>query len=178
MLIRLQMDLASADRRIAEAPDEARQLIASAAEQAHEALDELRALSRGFAPPILLDRGLIAALESVATRSAVPIDIVDGLPSGVELPPEIERNAYFIASEGLVNVVKHASAKRIGVALTLDTSGRGLTITVSDDGVGGAVAVPGHGLAGLQERISGLGGTLSVASPQGGPTVLTARLPW
>jgi len=177
-LIRLQMDLASADRRIAESPEEARQLLASATEQAREALDELRALSRGFAPPILLDRGLIAALESAATRSAVPIDIVDGLPAGTQLPPEIERNAYFIASEGLVNAVKHSGAGRIGIAITLAASGRELAVTVSDDGSGGAVTLPGHGLAGLQERISGLGGTLSVSSPQGGPTVLTALLPW
>jgi len=176
-LIRLQMDLASADRRIAEAPEEARGLIASATEQAREALDELRALSRGFAPPILLDRGLIAALESAATRSAVPIDIVDGLPAGTQLPPEIERNAYFIASEGLTNAVKHSGAKRIGIAITLAGS-RELAVTVSDDGRGGAVAVPGHGIAGLQERIAGLGGTLELSSPEAGPTVLTARLPW
>lgn len=177
-LIRLQMDLAFAERRMADAPDEARRLIGSAAEQAREALDELRALSRGFAPPILLDRGLIAALESAATRSAVPVDIVDGLPAGTQLPPEIERNAYFIASEGLVNAVKHSGAKRIGIAITLAGSGRELVVTVSDDGTGGAVTLPGHGLAGLQERISGLGGTLAVSSPQGGPTVLTASLPW
>ncbi len=177
-LIRLQMDLASADRRIDEAPAEARDLIASAAEQAREALDELRALSRGFAPPILLDRGLVAALESAATSSAVPVDIVNGVPAGVELPPEIERNAYFIASEGLTNAVKHSGAKRIGIAVTLDAAGRGVTITVSDDGRGGAVPIAGHGLAGLDERIHGLGGTLVVDSPQDGPTVLTAHLPW
>jgi len=177
-LIRLQMDLASAARRLDDAPEEARALIDSAGEQAREALDELRALSRGFAPPILLDRGLIAALESAATRSAVPIDVVDALPAGTRLPSEIERNAYFIASEGLVNAVKHARARRIRVAIALAPSGRELVVTVSDDGAGGAVALPGHGLAGLQERIAGLGGVLEILSPEGGPTVVTARLPW
>lgn len=177
-LIRVQMDLASAERRLTESPEAARELIGSASEQAKEALEELRALSRGFAPPILQDRGLIAALESAATRSAVPVDIVDGLPAGTQLPPEIERNAYFIASEGLVNATKHARATRIGIAITLDASGRALDVTVSDDGVGGAAPRTGHGLAGLEERIAGLGGTWSLSSPDGGPTVLTARLPW
>jgi len=176
-LIRLQMDLASADRRMAESPEEARGLIASATEQAREALDELRALSRGFAPPILLDRGLIAALESAATRSAVPVEITGAVPAGL-LPPEIERNAYFIASEALTNAVKHARASRIGIAVAADAIGRAVTITVSDDGAGGAVVVPDHGLAGLQDRVHGLGGTLAIDSPAGGPTVLTARLPW
>jgi len=177
-LIRMQMDLASADRRIAESPDEARELIASASQQAKEALDELRALSRGFAPPILQDRGLVAALESAATASAVPVQVVDAMPEGTQLPSEIERNAYVIASEGLTNGVKHANATRIEVSVQLTDDPRGVTITITDDGTGGAVTVPGHGIAGLQERVAGLGGTLDISSPEGGPTVVTAHLPW
>jgi len=177
-LIRMQMDLASADRRVDESPEQARELIASATEQAREALDELRALSRGFAPPILQDRGLVPALESAATVSAVPIEIIDGMPAGTQLPPEIERNAYFIASEGLTNAVKHSKASRIEVTVALSEAPRGVTITIADNGVGGATTVPGHGIAGLQERVAGLGGSMRVSSPEGGPTVVTAHLPW
>jgi len=177
-LVRLQMDIASADRRIGDSPEEARALLASAAEQAREALEELRALSRGFAPPILLDRGLIAALQSAAARSAVPVEVVDGIPAGLALPPELERNAYFIASEGLVNAVKHAGATQVELRVEADAARRLLSVTVRDDGRGGAVPVPGHGLAGLEERVRGLGGELSLDSPESGPTVLAARLPW
>jgi len=177
-LIRLQMDLASAQRRLEESPEESRALLAAAATQAGEALDELRALSRGFAPPILLDRGLVAALESAAARVDIPVDVVNDLPADTALPPEIERNAYFIASEGLTNAVKHAGASRIAIGLTLGVSGRELVVTVRDDGAGGAQPLPRHGIAGLEERLTGLGGSLTLASPEGGPTLLTARLPW
>ncbi len=177
-LIRLQMDLASAERRLTESPEESRALLASAAEQARQALDELRALSRGFAPPILLDRGLAAALESAAGRVDAPVELIDGIPEGTALPQEIERNAYFVASEGIANAVKHANAGRIVVELALDASGRALVVTVRDDGSGGAQLLPGHGLAGLEERLTGLGGTMTLTSPAGGPTELVARLPW
>ncbi len=175
-LIRLQMDLASAERRLAADPDGARELIASASEQAKEALEELRAVSRGIAPPILLDRGLVAALESAATRSVVPAAVVAELPAGLVLRPELERNAYFIASEAMTNAVKHAAATHVGVRVALDEDGW-LLVEVSDDGHGGATSVPAHGLAGLEDRARGLGGVLSVTSPDGGPTVVSARLP-
>ena len=96
-LVRLQMDLAAADRQLDKDPAAARALLGEALQQSKDALDELRALSRGFAPPILLDRGLVAALESLAVRAAVPTTIVDELPKGTKLPDEIERNAYFLS---------------------------------------------------------------------------------
>ncbi len=179
-LVRMQMDLASADRRLDAAPDEARALIAEAAAQAKEALEELRALSRGFAPPILLDRGLVAALESAAVRSAVPARVVNELPEGFAIPPDLERNAYFIASEALVNAVKHADATAIVVRVSASTAGTGpasLRIAVWDDGRGGASTAADHGLAGLRERARGLGGELSIESPDGGPTIVSASLP-
>ena len=177
-LVRLQMDLAAADRQLADDPDKARELIAEAMQQSKDALEELRALSRGFAPPILLDRGLVAALESAAVRSSVPTRVVSELPEGTELPQEIERNAYFIASEALMNAAKHSGATDIQVLVSTHTDDRAwLDISVTDNGTGGAASVAGHGLAGLEERLRGLGGTLEVLSPEGGPTVVAAHLP-
>ncbi|MBX3193517.1 MAG: sensor histidine kinase [Microbacteriaceae bacterium] len=173
-LVRLQMDLAAADRKLDDDPDAARTLLKEALDQSREALDELRALSRGFAPPILLDRGLVAALESLAVRSAVPTTVVAELPEGTVLPAELERNAYFIAAEALTNAAKHAEASKATVTVRLAD---GLELVVTDDGSGGAAEVEGHGIAGLHERVRGLGGTLEITSPAGGPTVVTAHLP-
>lgn len=99
--------------------------------------------------------------------------LTNALPTPVALPQEIERNAYFVAGELLSNVAKHASAT------TVELTGRGaeLALAVTDDGVGGATEVTAHGLAGLQERLRGIGGRLVVDSPSGGPTVITALLP-
>ncbi len=181
-LVRLQMDIAAAERQLESDPDAARKLLQEARQQSREALEELRALSRGFAPPILLDRGMVAALESLAVRSAVTVRVVSTLPTDVDLPTELERNAYFIAAEGLTNAVKHSGGSAIELRIDLrripdETDQTWLDITVTDDGRGGAAAVPGHGLAGLQERVLGQGGTLEISSPAGGPTVVTAHLP-
>ncbi|MEO5921084.1 MAG: sensor domain-containing protein [Pseudolysinimonas sp.] len=180
-LVRLQMDLAAADRKLDKDPKAARVLLGEALQQSKDALDELRALSRGFAPPILMDRGLVAALESLAVRAAVPTTVVDEVAEGTTLPAELERNAYFIAAEGLTNAAKHADAKHATVTVSvqqLDDGGRRLDVVVTDDGKGGAAAIDGHGIAGLEERVHGLGGTLQVTSPAGGPTVVAAHLPY
>ncbi len=180
-LVRLQMDLASAGRQVDKDPDAARELIAQAMTQSKEALEELRALSRGFAPPILLDRGLVAALESLAVRSPLPTHVEALLPEGLQLPLELERNAYFIAAEALTNVAKHAQARNAWVRLELrrlpDSDAVWLDVVVTDDGVGGAAAVADHGLAGIEERLRGLGGTVELVSPPGGPTHVIAHLP-
>jgi signal transduction histidine kinase len=185
-LVRMQMDLSAAERQIDNDPQRARVLISEAMAQSKEALEELRALSRGFAPPILLDRGLIAALESAAIRSAVPTRVVSDLPripsnDPNALPQEIERNAYFVASEAMMNAAKHAGATEIDVRVDLrrvaDTDDTWLVVSVTDNGHGGAVLVAGHGLAGLADRMQGLGGVLEVVSPVGGPTTVRAHLP-
>jgi signal transduction histidine kinase len=179
-LVRLQMDLAAAERQLAADPDQARVLIAEAMQQSKDALEELRALSRGFAPPILLDRGLVAALESAAIRSTVPTRVVDELPPGAEFAQEIERNAYFVASEALTNAAKHSGATEVEVVVALQDgvgSDLALRVSVRDNGTGGAFSIAGHGIAGLQERLRGLGGSLELSSPAGGPTVLTAHIP-
>ncbi|MER3390720.1 MAG: sensor histidine kinase [Microcella sp.] len=174
-LIRLQMDLAAAERRIAENPEEARGLVTDARRQAQDALDELRNLSRGFAPPLLLDRGLFAALESLASRSSIPVALESQLGATANLPDEVARNAYFVASELIANAAKHSQAS--GITLSVVAADGVLIITVSDDGVGGAIERTGHGLEGLRDRTHGLGGELAIDSPEGGPTVVRATLP-
>lgn len=180
-LVRLQMDLAAAERQLATDPDAARVLIEEARVRSQEVLDELRALSRGFAPPILLDRGLVAALESLASRSTLPVTVTSAIDEAVELPQEIERNAYFVASELVANAAKHSGASAVEVTVALrrvpEHDDWWLDVTVTDDGHGGAVSVDGHGLAGLEERLRGLGGTFEFDSPAGGPTVATGHLP-
>jgi signal transduction histidine kinase len=180
-LVRMQMDLAAADRQLEQDPGAARTLIAEAQQQAKDALEELRALSRGFAPPILLDRGLVAALESLAVRSTVSARVVSALPEGLQLPPELERNAYFIAAEALTNAGKHSGAKNVLLTLSMrrlpENDSSWLDLVVTDDGRGGAVSVAGHGIAGLQERVRGLGGALELTSPAGGPTTISVTLP-
>ncbi|RUR01693.1 sensor histidine kinase [Labedella endophytica] len=179
-LVRLQMDIAAAERQLDTDPEKARALLAEAAGHSRDALDELRALSRGFAPPILLDRGLIAALESLAARGAVPTDVRAFVPAEIAVPDEVERAAYFVASEATANVAKHAGARRASITLEVvpgNEGSRWLRLVVGDDGRGGAQAVPDHGLAGLDERVRGVGGRLDVWSPAGGPTTVTATLP-
>lgn len=180
-LVRLQMDLATIERRLDQDPDAAKELVGEARDQAREALDELRALSRGFAPPLLQDRGLASALASLAGRSAVPVTFEDAIAADAPLPASIERNAYFIAAELLTNVAKHAGAASVRLRIaTRDEgpAGHWLDLWVTDDGHGGASTVPGHGLAGLEERVRGLRGMLVVTSPVGGPTSIGAHIPY
>ncbi len=174
-LIRLQMDLAAAERRLADDPEAAAGLIQDARRQAQDALDELRNVSRGFAPPLLLDRGLFAALESLATRSSIPVTLESELGATANLPDEVARTAYFVASELIANAAKHSQASAITLSVTnIDDQ---LTIAVTDDGVGGAAEKAGHGLAGLRDRAAGLGGTFALVSPEGGPTRVAVTVP-
>ena len=159
----------------AERPDEAQAhlVIAEAHEEAKAALAELRHLVRGLHPAVLEDRGLDAALSGVVARLPIPVRLtvdVQRRPS-----PTIEAVAYFVVSEGLANIAKHAQASQAEVFVQR-TNGR-LHIIVSDDGVGGADPARGTGLAGLAKRAASVDGTLEIASPPGGPTLLTVELP-
>jgi len=179
-LVRLRMDLSAAERAFDKDPVKAKQLIGEASEHAKDALDELRALSRGFAPPILLDRGLVAALEALVARTPIPVGLDVRLPEGLELATEIQRNVYFTVSELLTNTTKHAGASTAGVYLGLVVDASGLwylTLSVTDDGRGGARPQEGHGIEGLMGRMRALDGELTVSSPEGGPTEATARIP-
>jgi signal transduction histidine kinase len=138
------------------------------------ALQELRDLARGIHPAILTDRGLDAALSSVATRCTVPVEVTVDLPAR---PAEaIEGIAYFTVSELLQNVSKHSRASRAWVEVW--RSADRLMIQVRDDGRGGADVSAGSGLAGLTERLDSVDGLFVVDSPAGGPTLVTAELPW
>jgi signal transduction histidine kinase len=171
-LLRLRMDIASAQRRMHDDPDAAARLLDEAATTAQESLDELRALSRGFAPPILQDRGLKAALESLGARSTIPVELTYALSSA--LPSEIERNLYFVAAELLTNVSKHADASLARVRIVVDQNT--VLLSVSDNGHGGAGFAEGHGLAGIRERVTSMRGTTQLASSRSG-TVVNIAVP-
>jgi signal transduction histidine kinase len=172
-LVRLAMDLGRAEQQFADDPERARAIVAEALTQTRETLDELRALSRGIAPPILVDRGLQAALTALAGRCTVPVDL--DTPPMERLEPGVESTAYFIVAEALTNVAKHSHASEVQVSVQRIATG--LIVTVADDGIGGASLAKGHGLAGLDDRVRAAGGVLSVDSPEGEGTRLTAALP-
>ncbi|MEU6488336.1 sensor domain-containing protein [Streptomyces sp. NPDC046887] len=146
--------------------------LARAQEEACRALAELRELIHGIHPQVLADYGLGTALADAADRSAVPVDTTVELP---RLPPPVESAAYFAACEALANVARHSGADR--ARLTAQHTGTRLRLEVADDGRGGADPAGGTGLTGLADRLAVLDGTLTVASPTGGPTVLRVEIP-
>ena len=171
-LVRLRMDLARAHRQAEKDPVAASAIIQGAMEQTQQTLDELRQLSRGIAPPVLIDRGLASAITEAATRSSVPVTVSTELP---DLPDHVSQAAYFVVSEALANLNKHSGATAAGVdARVVDGA---LLVRISDNGIGGASTAKGHGLAGLVERLNGVDGRLFITSPTGGPTTLEARIP-
>lgn len=172
-LIRLAMELSRAKRQLADDPDAAAQTLDEALGQARETLDELRALSRGIAPPILADRGLHAALTTLASRSTVPVDL--NLQVEERLPAAVENVLYFTAAEALANVAKHSEAT--AAELTLARRDGRVYLMVGDNGTGGAHPAKGHGLAGLGDRLHAVDGDLAVDSPAGGPTIVIAEVP-
>ncbi|CAM5241166.1 sensor histidine kinase [Streptomyces fumanus] len=173
-LVNLAMDLGLAKEKLQEDPQEAARMVDEAHGEVKTALQELRDLARGIHPAVLTDRGLDAALSSVASRCAVPVNVEVDLP---ERPaPAIEGIAYFTVSELLQNVSKHARATYASVDVWRVENR--LMLQVVDNGVGGADASAGSGLAGLAERLDAVDGILVVDSPAGGPTRVTAELPW
>jgi signal transduction histidine kinase len=171
-LVNLSMQLGRAEARLADDP-QAAALVRSARQEASAAIAELRDLARGIAPPVLTDRGLAAAVQSLADRSAVRV-VVDAEQLGERPPPAVETAAYFVIAEALTNAAKHAHGADGRVTLT--RRGAWLLIDVADDGPGGADA-GGSGLDGLRARVEALDGRLAVASPVGGPTIVHAELP-
>ena len=178
-LVSLAMNLGLTRERFASAPEPVRQAIAEAHDEAVLALTELREFIRGLHPAVLNDRGLNAALSGLAARAPLPVALHVDLARPAS--PSVEAVAYFIVSEALTNVVKHAQATRAEV--TANRRGDLLRITVTDDGRGGAAAAAddggtaGSGLRGLAQRAAAVDGTLAIDSPPGGPTVITAELP-
>jgi signal transduction histidine kinase len=171
-LVSLAINLGMA-RVSATTTEEAQQALAQAHEEAKAALSELRDLIRGLHPAVLEDRGLDAALSGVAARMPIPVRLSVDLPR--RPAPVIEAVAYFVVSEGLANIAKHAQASQAEVVVL--RAGDRLHIIVSDDGVGGADPARGTGLAGLARRAKSVDGDFDVFSPPGGPTLLSVDLP-
>ncbi|KAA6221108.1 sensor histidine kinase [Streptomyces albofaciens JCM 4342] len=173
-LVALAMGLGLAKEKLLEDPDAAAQMVDEAHGEVKLALQELRDLARGIHPAILTDRGLGPALSALAARCTVPVEVEVDV---AERPaPAIEGIAYFTVSELLQNVSKHSGARtaRVGVWRAQDR----LLIDVQDDGRGGARLDGGSGMAGLAERLGSVDGLFVLDSPVGGPTRVTAELPW
>jgi signal transduction histidine kinase len=148
---------------------------------AKSALDELRALSAGVAPPLLQDRGLSEALRSVAAGTALPVGVDIDPAVDAAVSPEVARTVYFVVAELLTNAVKHSGASAVTLKAAIRPSAAGqpamLDVWVVDNGHGGAELREGHGLEGLRDRVAGLRGTLVVDSALGGPTTVGAHVP-
>jgi signal transduction histidine kinase len=172
-LVSLAMNLGLAQQTLPGLSDDARQVIGEAHREAKEALTELRNLVRGLHPAVLDDRGLDAALSGIAARTPLPVRL--RVEVATRASPTVEAVAYFVASEALANVSKHAGASQVEMVVRRHENV--LHMLVTDDGVGGADASRGSGLAGLMQRVGSVDGTFRIESPVGGPTVITVELP-
>ncbi|WP_327422413.1 sensor domain-containing protein [Streptomyces sp. NBC_01230] len=173
-LVALAMGLGLAKEKLTEDPEAAARMVDEAHGEVKVALQELRDLARGIHPAVLTDRGLDAALSAIASRCTVPVRVEVDLPGR---PAEaIEGIAYFTVSELLQNVSKHSGARSASVEVW--RSAERLLIRVSDDGRGGARMDGGTGMSGLAERLGAVDGLFVLDSPVGGPTTVTAELPW
>jgi signal transduction histidine kinase len=172
-LVALTMQLGRAEARLNDHP-EAADLIREARGEAKEAIAELRDLARGIAPPVLADRGLPAAAEAIAGRSAIRASVdarIERRP-----PPVVETAAYFVIAESLTNAAKHAGPDARARVSIRDGTDR-LTLEITDDGRGGADPA-GSGLTGLRHRVEALDGALTVTSAEGHGTIIRAVLPY
>jgi signal transduction histidine kinase len=172
-LVAMSLTLRLAQSRMRKDPDAAELLMAGAQEELQLALEELRELARGIHPAVLSDRGLQGALEALAGRLPIPIELSDAPED--RLPAPIEAAAYFVVAEALTNVVKYADASHASV--TVVRSNGHAVVEVRDDGVGGADPGRGSGLRGLADRVAALDGRLELQSPPGEGTLLRAEIP-
>jgi signal transduction histidine kinase len=171
-LVALGMSLGMAEQKLSDDPERAGELLAEARIGAEHALRELRDLARGIHPPVLADRGLEAALASLASSTPLPVGL--SVDVATRPAPAVESAAYFVAAEALANAAKHARAHRVDIKIIrVDDA---IELEVRDDGDGGADP-EGSGLRGLRRRVEALDGSLSVTSPRGGPTTIRAELP-
>ena len=171
-LVSLALDLGMAEERFERDPEGARELVEKARGEAKLALSELRDLARGLRPALLAERGLAEAVRSLAARTPLPTSVSAEVPERVT--PAVEAAAYFVVAEGLTNAVKHSGATR--ALVRIEHEDEQLVVEIADDGSGGADPA-GNGLDGLRKRVEALDGTLRIASPPGGPTLLHAELP-
>ncbi|MEW1722566.1 histidine kinase [Streptomyces sp. NPDC093109] len=179
-LVSLSMRIGLAKRAYDRDPDGARRLLDDAQHQAEEALTELRHVVRGIHPPILTDRGLAGAVRALAASSGLDVTVQvqgleDGAESGARVPAAVEAAAYFVVAEALTNAAKYSGSDTAEVWLAGTRTG--LVVMVRDEGRGGADETGGSGLVGMRRRVAALDGTVTVTSPQGGPTVIDVELP-
>ena len=172
-LVSLSLSLRLAQAQFQRDPSKADEVLNAARDELSQALEELRELARGIHPAILTDRGLRPALEALAARTPVDVELAS-LPEQ-PLPAAVEAAAYYMVAETLTNIAKYADAKTATVRIVRD--GEAARIEVSDDGIGGADPTGGSGLRGLADRVESLDGTLQVDSPAGGGTRVTAVIP-
>jgi len=173
-LIRTGLDLASLERRLdAGDTDGARAILGEVRARNDDTLAEIRTLSRGFAPPVLAEKGLAEAIASLAAISPIPCSVSTDL-AGPRPPEAAERAIYYAISEALVNAAKHSGATQ--VTIEVHQNAAGISAVVRDNGVGGAVVLPGHGLAGLGDRLTSVGGRLSVDPNPGGGTAVRVEV--
>jgi signal transduction histidine kinase len=172
-MVAVAVTLGLAEAQFKTDPENAFKLIAQAREEAKLAVKELRELARGIHPAVLSDRGLAAALEALAARAPVPVE-VSGVPED-PLNPAVEACAYFVTAEALTNVAKYAHANEASIQLSLQDEC--LRLEVRDDGVGGADLDRGTGLRGLRDRVDALDGRFDIESPLGGGTTIRVEMP-
>ncbi|MDA1384338.1 MULTISPECIES: sensor histidine kinase [Glycomyces] len=172
-LTSLAMNLGIARATLNDLPEEGARAIAEAHEEAKQVLTDLRDLVRGLHPAVLEDRGLDAALSAVAARSPIPVRLRVGM--GRRVARDVEAVAYFVVSEALTNVARHAEAAN--AAVEVDLEGDELRLRIADNGRGGADPQGGTGLQGLADRVRSVDGTFRITSPLGGPTVIEVELP-
>ena len=174
-LIGLGFDIGTLQRRLESGSiEDAKTLAAAMKLRTDDVLAEIRSLSRGFAPPVLADKGLAEAVVALAAAAPVPTTVTSDLGAD-RLPDPVERAIYYAVSEALTNVGKHANASAAHVSLS--HADDKVTAVVTDDGIGGATMTPGHGLAGLADRIAGVSGSLDIASAPAGGTTITVIVP-
>jgi signal transduction histidine kinase len=171
-LVALGMSIGMAEQKMGSDPEGAQALLAEARSGAGEALRELRDLARGIHPPVLADRGLHAAIQALAVASPITVTVSVDTPERPKAP--VESAAYFVVAESLANAGKHARATQVDVRIT--RAGNVLSVSITDNGMGGADR-SGGGLSGLARRVEALDGILTVTSPPGGPTTIRAELP-
>jgi len=171
-LVALSVSLRLAEAKLEADPDEARKILFAAREELAAALDELRELARGIHPAVLTDRGLQAAVEAAVTRFPLPVELE--LPDD-RLPARVEAAAYYVISEALANIAKYAQASAVHVSVKEHDDQ--VTVSIADDGIGGADPQGGTGLRGLSDRVAALDGALLVESPEGEGTLVLAVLP-
>lgn len=172
-LVSIAMQLGMARDRIETDPEGAKRLIDEAHASSKNAVTELRQVARGIHVAVLDDRGLDAAVSALAARSAIPVEVDARLER--RCSRESETAVYFAIAEGITNAQKHARASRIRVSIR--TREHALWARIEDDGIGGAERLPGGGIDGLANRVAGVGGTLTLSSPVGGPTAIEVDVP-